>query len=58
MDGMEYQKFLADFDEKIAFHNMKAKEVEHEKSRFVKEVLSATLAEKNKTVPKEDKGKV
>lgn len=42
MDALEYQKRLAEYDEKISFYEAKAKELEHEKSRFVLEILKAT----------------
>lgn len=55
MEALEYQKFLADFDEKIAFHTMQAKTVEHERSKFVRDVLTATIADRSKKP--EEKGK-
>jgi hypothetical protein len=42
MDSLEYQKRLAEYDERVSFHEAKAKEIGHEKSRFVLEVLKAT----------------
>jgi len=52
MGSLEYQRHLAEYDERISFHESKAKEIEHEKSRFVLEVLQATLeAKKSGTLP-------
>jgi hypothetical protein len=42
MDSLEYQKRLAEYDERVSFYEAKAKESAHEKSRFVLEVLKAT----------------
>lgn len=56
MDSLKYQKILAEYDEKISYYELKMKEIEHEKSRFVKEVLDATIKEKAKrdtTIPGE-----
>jgi hypothetical protein len=55
MDSLDYQKRLSEFDEQIAFHESKAKQVAHERSRFVLAVLSATVddrdeKEKKKTI--------
>jgi hypothetical protein len=47
MDTLEYQRRLAEFDEKISFHEARAKDIEHEKSRFVLEVLTATSEAKS-----------
>lgn len=47
MDSLQYQKHLADYDEKISFYETKAKEIEYEKARFVAEVLKQTLEARN-----------
>lgn len=46
MDSLEYQKTLAELDEKIAFHKARAEQIEHEKARFVLDVLTATFEAK------------
>jgi hypothetical protein len=43
MDSLQYQKSLAEFDEQIAYHDSKKKQIAHEKSRFILAVLSATV---------------
>ena len=48
MKSLEYQKKLAEYDERISFHKMKEQELEYEKSRFVLEVVTQTMgAEKD-----------
>lgn len=46
MNSMEYQCRLAEYDERISYYAAKQKEIEHEKSRFVLEVLKNTVAAK------------
>ena len=43
MDQLMYHKRLAEFDEKISFHKVKVEELEHEKSRFVLDVLNGLV---------------
>lgn len=50
MDSLEYQKRLAEFDEKISFYKLKVEELEHEKSRFVLEVLDTTIKSKKSNI--------
>jgi len=42
MDALEYQKKIAEFDERIAFHKAKANEIEHQKAVFNLNVMTAT----------------
>ena len=42
MDSITYQKKLAEFDEKAAFHRMQMDQAEHDKALFVLGVLDAT----------------
>jgi hypothetical protein len=42
MTSLEYQRRLAEFDERIWFHKTKADMLEHKKSQFVLECLSIT----------------
>lgn len=46
MNSLEYQKKLAEYDEKMAFHKMKMDQFEHEKSLFVLSVLDATMKDR------------
>ena len=48
MKSLEYQRELAAYEEKIAYHKMKAQDLEHEKARFVHKVLDDTLKHKEK----------
>jgi len=47
MDSLEYQKRLAEYDERIAFHKTRSQEYEYERAGFVLEVLKATQEAKN-----------
>lgn len=42
MDSLEYQKKLAEYDEKISFFKVKMNQAEHEKALFVLGVVDAT----------------
>lgn len=48
MDSLEYQKRLAEYDEQISHHEVRRTQLEHEKSRFILSVLSATLDDRKK----------
>lgn len=49
MDSLEYQKNLAEYDEQISYHKSKQSQLEHEKSRFILSVLSATVDDHKKS---------
>jgi len=46
MDQLEYQRTLAEFDEKINFHKAEAAIADHGRSKFVRDVMDATLKAK------------
>lgn len=48
MDTLQYQKKLAEYDERIAFEKVKMDQIEHEKARFVLDVMNATLQAQTK----------
>jgi hypothetical protein len=54
MTPLQYQKELARFDERVAFHKAKAQEFEHKRADFVLSVLEATnkAQEESKEEPK------
>ena len=47
MDGLDYQKKLAEYDEQIDYLKLQIAQMEHEKSRFVKKVLDATISDRD-----------
>ncbi len=53
MKSLEYQRELAEYEEKISYHNMRAQELEHEKARFVRTVLSETLKDREQNPPEQ-----
>lgn len=53
MDSLEYQRQLAVYDERIAFHKAAQESLEHEKAQFVLRVIEETLkarSQKNDTL--------
>jgi hypothetical protein len=54
MDQLMYQKKLAEYDERINFYKVKAEEIEHEKSRFVLDVLNATIEDRDRKKKEEE----
>lgn len=42
MDALEYQKKMAEYDERISFYKAKAAEAEYQKSSFNLQVMTAT----------------
>ena len=58
MDQLTYQKRLAEYDEKISFFKIKVEELEHEKSRFVLDVLNATIEDRDRRKKEEEAAKI
>jgi len=46
MDQLEYQRTIAEFDEKITFHKAEAAKADHGRAKFVRDVMEATLKAK------------
>jgi len=55
MDSLTYQKKLAEYDERVAYHKAKTEEIEHEKARFVLDVLNATIKDREEKNLEEEK---
>jgi len=46
MEALEYQKKLAEYEQKITYYKLRAEEEEHKKAEFVLSVLDATIKKK------------
>jgi hypothetical protein len=50
VNPIEYKKHLAEYDERITSHKLKAQELEHERAKFVLSVMTATFEDLQKSI--------